>query len=76
VQARYIGPYVNTADTWAETPLHCAADRGCRDEAKLLLDRGADANAKDKSGLTPLRLAAEKSHADLAALLKQHGAEE
>lgn len=44
------GAKVDERDDQGETALHYSA-RWCRgDEAKLLLDRGADPNAKDKTG--------------------------
>lgn len=43
-------------------------------EAKQLLDKGADINAKTKDGHTALMRA--KWHPDVVRLLKDHGAEE
>ena len=40
-----------------ETPLHLAARHSRADAAKRLLDAGADANARNKSGRTPLHQA-------------------
>jgi ankyrin repeat protein len=44
-----------------------------RDVVKLLLDSGADANAKTDLGLTPLHFATE--HKELAVLLLKRGAD-
>jgi ankyrin repeat protein len=51
-----------------------ASDAGA--VVKLLLERGADVNAKDDDRKTPLSLAEEEGHSDVADLLRQHGAEE
>ena len=45
------GARVNDADDQGETALHYAARWARADEAKLLCDRGADPNAKDKTGM-------------------------
>jgi ankyrin repeat protein len=42
-----------------ETPLMSAVDTGSRENAKLLLSKGADANARDNDGRTPLMHAAD-----------------
>ena len=39
------------------TPLHWASNNGDRDAVKLLLDKGANINAKTDCGVTPLHLA-------------------
>src|SRR5947209_5387657 len=41
-------------DPASRTPLHIAASLGKADYAQVLLDNGADVNAKDKQGWTPL----------------------
>ena len=40
-----------------KTPLHYAAAEGQLDAVKLLIEKGADVNAKAKNGFTPLHLA-------------------
>ena len=68
------------------TSLHIAAKRGEKDLAKLLIEHGADVNARqeieqqDETGLkllgiTPLHLALEAGHKDLARLLIAKGAD-
>ena len=56
------------------TVLHNAAQYRHTEIAKLLIDKGADVNAKDMSGDTPLDLADINNHQDIATLLRVHGA--
>lgn len=56
------------------TPLMLAAFRGDTTAVINLLERGADANARDKDGDTALMFAAFKGHALVVALLLQYGA--
>jgi ankyrin repeat protein len=44
------------------------------DVARLLVERGADVNAKDGHGFTPLALAANSKSDLLMLLLLEHGA--
>jgi ankyrin repeat protein len=55
-----------------ETPLHKAISRGDIEIVKLLLNYGADVNAKSKYGVTALHFA-RNSNA-IAQLLVEHGA--
>jgi ankyrin repeat protein len=62
------------------TALHLAAFFGHRDLAALLLDRGADVNARSKSerfaqSNTPLHAAAANKQVDVARLLVERGAD-
>jgi ankyrin repeat protein len=41
---------------------------------KLLLDKGANIEAKDNSGKTALALATSMSHSDVVKLLREKGA--
>ena len=68
--------------SWAATTvqdegdaLRAAAARGRSDVVKQLLDRGADPNAKDVSGVPPLMYAAIYGHPDVVTMLLDHGAE-
>jgi ankyrin repeat protein len=65
------GADVNYAMMFGRTPLHEAARNGDRDTMKLLLDRGANVNAKDEAGDTPLDCAEDSEKKDL---LRKHGA--
>ncbi|MCW5672737.1 MAG: ankyrin repeat domain-containing protein, partial [Hydrogenophaga sp.] len=42
---------VNAVDERGATPLHCAAESGMVDCVRMLLDRGADVNARSKAGV-------------------------
>lgn len=62
------------------TPLHLAAFFGHRELALLLLDRGADVNARSKSerfarANTPLHAAAANKQVEVARLLVERGAD-
>ena len=56
-------------------PLHVAAGKGRLDVVQLLIDKGADVNAKDKQwGNAPLHYAMILIHPDMAKLLVDSGA--
>jgi len=58
------------------TPLNIAVEAGQKEVADLLLDNGANVNAKfGQLRLTPLHIAASQGNKDLAALLIEHGAD-
>jgi ankyrin repeat protein/beta-lactamase regulating signal transducer with metallopeptidase domain len=54
------------------TALHCAVDKGYRDIAELLIQKGVDVNA---GPWTPLHSAAREKYTDMAELLIQNGAD-
>lgn len=56
-------------------PLLSAAGTGCVEVAQLLIERGADVNAKDHDGWTPLIKAAQAGHTEMVQLLLDHGAD-
>ena len=57
------------------TPLHWASVNGQLETAQLLIEHGADKNAKDHDGLTPLHYTSENGQLKTAKLLIEHGAD-
>jgi ankyrin repeat protein len=69
------GARLNDAKT-GETPLHSAIAERHVDVARLLINQGANVNARNQSGRTPLHFVASLiDDPDLAELLIQHGAD-
>ena len=62
---------VNSDNDW--TPLHATGIGNSLEAATLLIESGAEVNAKTKSGYTPLDLAI--SSGKMQSLLRQHGGE-
>jgi hypothetical protein len=62
-------------DEYGMTPLHYAAWNGHVEITRLLLQKGADVNAKNKYGFTPLHLAALNGHIDILHFLVENGAD-
>ena len=53
-----------------------ASNDGRLAAVELLLENGADVNAKDKKGWTALKLATHQGHKEIVELLKSYGAKE
>ena len=66
---------VNECDYDSRYPLHLAAEEGHLDAVKLLVQRGASVNVRDRWGTTPLKGALRNTHNDVADFLKDSGAE-
>ena len=68
------GTDVNVKGGFADgTPLHYAAANGHKEIAELLIEKGADLNAKDEDGGTPLDVAIQFKELETADLLRKHG---
>ncbi|KAG6973948.1 hypothetical protein JG688_00003297 [Phytophthora aleatoria] len=66
------GADVKLGDNEMDTPLHRCETVEC---AKLLLDHGADLNARNSEGQTPYDIAIEDEHKELKTLYENLGAE-
>ncbi|OWZ05549.1 hypothetical protein PHMEG_00022343 [Phytophthora megakarya] len=66
------GADVKLGDDDMDTPLHRCESVEC---AKLLLERGADLNARNSEGQTPYDVAIEDDHEQLKMLYENLGAE-
>ncbi|KAJ8026830.1 Transient receptor potential cation channel subfamily A member 1-like [Holothuria leucospilota] len=53
---------IDESDRYDNTALHIASEKGFLAIIKLLLDRGADVDAKNEDEMTPLHLAAQNGH--------------
>lgn len=58
-----------------DSPLHMAARRGSQKIVQMLLQHGADINARDAQSMTPLTLAILQNHEAVASILLAHGAD-
>jgi ankyrin repeat protein len=58
-----------------ETPLHVSSRHGHVEIARVLLDHGADTEARDDDGHSPLDLVVLGGHVELAQVLLEHGAD-
>ncbi|KAK2715890.1 hypothetical protein QYM36_010456 [Artemia franciscana] len=56
------------------TPLHCAAEKGITEVVQLLLDSGANVDAKGEDSNTPLHIAVFRGKENIVELLLRYGA--
>ena len=69
------GAVIDARDTDSgATPLYDAASWGKLEVVKLLLEKGADMNARNQAGKSPLQSAEENGFTEIAALLRARGA--
>ncbi|WP_179274598.1 MULTISPECIES: ankyrin repeat domain-containing protein [unclassified Rhodococcus (in: high G+C Gram-positive bacteria)] len=61
-------------DEYGRTALHYAAANGRLEEAKQLIEQGADVDDRDSEEWTPLLFASQAAHIDVAAALLEAGA--
>lgn len=66
---------VHVVDQRGWTPLHRAAWWGHRDVAEVLVEHGANPNARSDKGVTPLHIAAYKGRKSVVEYLLDHGAD-
>ncbi|KAI0973695.1 ankyrin repeat protein [Xylaria arbuscula] len=66
--------YTSRKDSFGRTPLFWAATRGHRDVVELLLEHGANVNAKDRGKMTALHAAVTGEHKDVVSLLLDRSA--
>jgi uncharacterized protein len=75
-QARMPKPLtVHSRASDGDTPLHVAAFWGDRHATRILLEAGADVNAKGDMSCTPLYFAVMKNHVQVAEFLLERGAD-
>jgi ankyrin repeat protein len=71
-----LGVAVDRKNVFGFAPLHIAAARGNTAVVKLLVERGADRNARTNDGKTPHNLAVEEERDETAELLRSLGADQ
>jgi len=70
------GADVNAENNMGRTALHLAAQAGRADNVAVLIEHGAQLDAKEKgAGRTPMHYAAENAHTDVVRLLIDKGAD-
>jgi hypothetical protein len=69
------GSWLGLPKVPVDTSLHRSANEGDTKTARLLVETGADVNARDNFERTPLRLAAEVGNTETARLLVESGAD-
>lgn len=67
--------FTQPSDWQDMTPLHFALVHSSPEMAQLLIENGADVNAKDRFGLRPVHLACMRGYLDILSLLEDKQAE-
>lgn len=62
-------PDINAQDADGHTPLHAAAEYGCKETVEILLQAGADAGILNAAGKSPADLAREKAYMVIVNML-------
>lgn len=68
-------PNIASNNSFKVTPLHSACASSNLEMASLLINHGADVNAKQMHGVTPIHSAAHNGQSNLIKLLVDHGAD-
>jgi uncharacterized protein len=66
---------VNTVGREMETPLHMACTRAALDDVRILIEGGANVNARTDIGTTPLMRSIYSKNEEIIALLLNAGAD-
>jgi hypothetical protein len=66
---------VDSRDKWGWTPLHEASVSGHLEVSRVLVDHGANVNARQQKHHTPLDLSARNGHLRVVKLLLERGAD-
>jgi len=70
----FLGSF-SLVDPVLASPIHEAAVAGDVELVEMLIENGADVDARDVHGYTPLILAIQAGHTDIAKVLVTHGAD-
>ena len=65
----------NVKDKYVETALMWASKEGHKEVVELLIEKGADVNARDNAGWTALMDASYNGHKEIVELLLEKGAD-
>jgi len=65
---------LNTKAKEGKTALHCAANKGFTEIARMLIDNGADVYVKNEDGMTALNYADKQGHTEIVKLLRDNEA--
>jgi ankyrin repeat protein len=66
---------VDSCDIWGWTPLHKASQSGHVEVSRVLIDHGANVNARERYHYAPIHFSSENGHLGIAKLLLERGAD-